>query len=107
MFVITLDFFFHVLKVSQRPSIDDILRDPIVARRYEQIESNAEHHAHSSDSCEGGSSGSGGNVKSNTNNNNRHSEEEGAARVRQLEEDYKKKFRQLDLKEKELESKLV
>ena len=105
-FAITPYLFLCVSKVSQRPSIDDILRDPVVARRYEQIEASAERHAHSSDSCEGGSGSSGGNVNSN-NNNNKLGEEDGVVRLKQLEEDYKKKFRQLELKEKELDSKGV
>ena len=105
-FAITPYLFLCVSKVSQRPSIDDILRDPVVARRYEQIEASAERHAHSSDSCEGGSGSSGENVNSN-NNNNRLGEEDGVVRLKQLEEDYRKKFRQLELKEKELDSKGV
>ena len=105
-FAITPYLFLCVSKVSQRPSIDDILRDPVVARRYEQIEASAERHAHSSDSCEGGSGSSGENVNSN-NNNNKLGEEDGVVRLKQLEEDYRKKFRQLELKEKELDSKGV
>ena len=112
MVTVTLNMFerlvllvFCFLKMSQRPSIDDILRDPIVARRYEQIEPSAEHHAHSSDSCEGAGSGSGGNVNNNNSKDNRLSAEDGAARLKQMEEDCRKKLRQLELKEKELDSK--
>ncbi|KAK7103381.1 serine/threonine-protein kinase Nek2-like isoform X2 [Littorina saxatilis] len=90
------------VEVTTRPSINDILRDPIVARRYQQVESSSEQHTHSSDSYDGASGGSAG--KANNNNNNKRISAEGGARVGQLEEEYKKKLRQLDLKEKELES---
>ncbi|KAK7483555.1 hypothetical protein BaRGS_00025229 [Batillaria attramentaria] len=67
------------VEVSQRPSIEDILREPIVARRYRQMELGQEKHGHSSDSGAG-------------------------ARARKLEEEYQLKLRQLELKEKALES---
>ncbi|KAL8592590.1 Serine/threonine-protein kinase Nek2 [Nucella lapillus] len=92
------------VEVSQRPSIDDILRDPTVARRYQQIESSVEQR--SSEFFEGGNS-SGENVSSennNNNNNNRADGEETPRRLRQMEEEYKIKLRQLALREKELES---
>lgn len=75
-----------------------------MARRYQQVESSSEQHTHSSDSCDCASGGSAG--KANNNNNNKRISAEGGARVGQLEEEYKKKLRQLDLKEKELESEL-
>ena len=74
-----------------------------MARRYQQMEQSQDQQW--SDSCEGGHTDSGGNAGAEANkNNNRPNQEEGGARVRQLEEQYKKKLRQLEFKEKELES---